>query len=142
MSERKPNIVLILVDDMGFSDLGCYGSEIRTPNLDRMAATGLRFSQFYNGARCCPTRASLLTGLYAHQAGVGRMINNDGPGPFQGYLKDSCVTIAEVLKQGGYATYMSGKWHVGEERPNWPVDRGFDRHYGLISGGLNYFDIT
>jgi len=142
MSERKPNIVLILVDDMGFSDLGCYGSEIRTPNLDRMAATGLRFSQFYNGARCCPTRASLLTGLYAHQAGVGRMINNDGPGPFQGYLKDSCVTIAEVLKQGGYATYMSGKWHVGEERPNWPVDRGFDRHYGLISGGMNYFDIT
>jgi len=138
---KRPNIVLIMVDDMGYSDLGCYGSEIRTPNLDKLAADGLRFSQFYNAARCCPTRASLLTGLYPHQAGVGHMIGFEGKGPYQGYLNDQCVTIAEVLKQGGYATYMSGKWHVGEERPHWPVDRGFDRHYGLISGGMNYFDI-
>ncbi len=138
---KRPNIVLILADDMGYSDLGCYGSEIRTPNLDRLAADGLRFSQFYNAARCCPTRASLLTGLYPHQAGVGHMIGFEGEGPYQGYLNDRCVTIAEVLKSGGYATYMSGKWHVGEERPHWPVDRGFDRHYGLISGGMNYFDI-
>lgn len=138
---KQPNIVLILCDDMGYSDLGCYGSEIRTPNLDRLAAAGLRFSQFYNAARCCPTRASLLTGLYPHQAGVGHMIGFEGKGPYQGYLNDHCVTMAEVLKSGGYATYMSGKWHVGEERPHWPVDRGFDRHYGLISGAMNYFDI-
>lgn len=138
---KRPNIVLIMADDMGYSDLGCYGSEIRTPNLDRLASGGIRFSQFYNAARCCPTRASLLTGLYPHQAGVGRMINFEGEGPYQGYLNDECVTIAEALKSGGYATYMSGKWHVGEERPHWPVDRGFDRHYGLISGGMNYFDI-
>ncbi|MFW5803055.1 MAG: arylsulfatase [Verrucomicrobiota bacterium] len=141
MQNTRPNIVLIMVDDMGYSDLGCYGSEIRTTNLDELASNGLRFSQFYNAARCCPTRASLLTGLYPHQAGVGKMINNQGPGPYQGYLNDQCVTIAEVLRQGGYATYMSGKWHVGEERPHWPVDRGFDRHYGLISGAMNYFDI-
>ncbi len=138
----KPNIVVILVDDMGYSDLGCYGGEIRTPNLDRLAGGGVRFSQFYNAARCCPTRASLLTGVYPHQAGVGRMIGHEGPGPYQGFLSDRCVTIAEALRRGGYATYMSGKWHVGEERPHWPVDRGFDRHYGLISGGMNYFDIT
>lgn len=140
-SMKKPNIILILADDMGYSDLGCYGSEIQTPNLDRMAAEGLRFSQFYNAARCCPTRASLLTGLYPHQAGVGGMVGGGGPGPYQGYLNDKCVTIAEVLKQSGYATYMSGKWHVGENRPHWPVDRGFDRYYGLISGAMNYFDI-
>jgi len=139
---KRPNIVLIMVDDMGYSDLGCYGSEINTPNLDRLAEGGVRFSQFYNGARCCPTRASLLTGVYAHQAGVGGMVGGKGPGPYQGYLNDSCVTIAEVLKSGGYATYMSGKWHVGEKRPHWPVDRGFDRHYGLISGAMNYFDIS
>jgi arylsulfatase len=143
----RPNIVLIMADDMGFSDLGCYGSEIHTPNLDRMAAEGLRFTQFYNAARCCPTRASLLTGLYPHQAGIGRMTGGDKgdvnpPGPYQGYLNDKCVTIAEVLKAGGYTTLMSGKWHVGETRPHWPVDRGFDRYYGLISGAANYFDIT
>ena len=124
---KRPNIVLIMVDDMGYSDLGCYGGEIRTPNLDRLAESGLRFSQFYNAARCCPTRASLLTGLYPHQAGMGGMVNGRGPGSYQGYLNDRCVTIAEVLGQAGYATYMSGKWHVGEKRPHWPVDRGFER---------------
>jgi arylsulfatase len=144
---NRPNIVLIMADDMGFSDLGCYGSEISTPNLDRLAAEGLRFTQFYNAARCCPTRASLLTGLYPHQAGVGSMTAGaqgdvNPPGPYQGYLNEKCVTIAEVLKGAGYTTLMSGKWHVGETRPHWPVDRGFDRYYGLISGGANYFDIT
>lgn len=141
----RPNIVVILADDMGYSDIGCYGGEIKTPNLDKMAAEGLRFTQFYNAARCCPTRASLLTGLYPHQAGMGGMVNGKGDtrpeGPYQGYLNDRCVTIAEVLKTAGYGTYMSGKWHVGEERPHWPVDRGFDRYYGLISGAMNYFDI-
>ncbi|MFW6146737.1 MAG: arylsulfatase [Planctomycetota bacterium] len=141
----RPNIVLILVDDMGFSDLGCYGSEIRTPNLDSLAADGQRFTHFYNAARCCPTRASLLTGLHPHQAGMGGMVGNAGRQTertaYQGFLNDRCVTLAEVLGGAGYATYMSGKWHVGEEHPNWPMDRGFDRHFGLISGAMNYFDI-
>jgi len=138
---KRPNIVLILNDDMGFSDLGCYGSEIQTPNLDRLAAGGVRFTQFYNCARCCPTRASLLTGLYPHQAGVGHMVNNRGTPAYQGYLNDSCVTIAEALRAGGYRTAMSGKWHVGEERPHWPCDRGFEKYQGLISGASNYFKI-
>jgi arylsulfatase len=136
---RKPNIVLILADDMGYSDLGCYGSEIPTPNLDRLASEGLRFSQFYNAARCCPTRASLLTGLYPHQAGVGQMSGNGGAPGYQGRLNDRCVTIAEVLKTAGYTTLMAGKWHVGDSRPHWPVDRGFDEYFGLLSGGSNYF---
>jgi arylsulfatase len=138
---KRPNIVLILNDDMGFSDLGCYGSEIQTPNLDRLAAGGVRFTQFYNCARCCPTRASLLTGLYPHQAGVGHMVNNRGTPAYQGYLNDSCVTLAEALRAGGYRTAMSGKWHVGEERPHWPCDRGFEKYQGLISGASNYFKI-
>ena len=134
-----PNIILIMADDMGFSDIGCYGGEIATPNIDRLAAGGLRFTQFYNTARCCPTRASLLTGLYAHQAGVGHMVGNKGIPPYQGYLNEQCVTIAEALGPAGYHTLMSGKWHVGEQRPHWPCDRGFDRYYGLISGGSNYW---
>lgn len=141
---KQPNIILILADDMGFSDLGCYGSEIDTPNLDGLAEKGMRFTQFYNAARCCPTRASLLTGLYPHQAGVGSMAkavkDPEKVGPYQGYLNEKCVTIAEVLKQAGYNTAMSGKWHVGEMRPHWPVDRGFNHYFGLISGASNYFD--
>ncbi len=136
---RRPNIILMMADDMGFSDLGCYGSEIATPNIDRLAKGGLRFTQFYNTARCCPTRASLLTGLYPHQAGVGHMVNNRGIPPYQGYLNDRCVTIAEAIRQGGYHALMCGKWHVGEERPHWPLDRGFERYFGLISGASNYF---
>jgi len=143
---EKPNIILIMADDMGYSDLGCYGSEIHTPNLDRLAYNGLRFTQFYNTARCCPTRASLLTGLYPHQAGMGKMVSHKPgdkpPGPYQGYLNNNCVTLAEVLKSADYTTLMSGKWHVGELPPHWPTDRGFDKYYGLISGGANYFDIT
>lgn len=139
---RRPNIVLIMADDMGISDLGCYGSEIRTPNLDRLAARGLRFTQYYNTARCCPTRAALLTGLYPHQAGVGHMVGDAGWPGYRGYLNDRCVTIAEVLRPAGYRTLMVGKWHVGEQRPHWPTDRGFDHFYGLVSGGGNYFDPT
>jgi len=141
-SGKRPNIVLIMADDMGYSDIGCYGGEISTPNLDRLAAGGLRFSQFYNAGRCCPTRASLLTGLYPHQAGVGNMVGNQGYPTYQGYLNDRCVTIAEALKPAGYHTLMAGKWHVGEKRPHWPTDRGFDRYFGLISGAANYFDIS
>src|SRR5688572_21477973 len=110
---NRPNIVIILADDMGYSDIGCYGGEIRTPNIDSLARDGVRFTQFYNMARCCPTRASLLTGLYPHQAGIGHMVDN--PKPFAGYTGDlngSCVTIAEVLRDAGYGTFMAGKWHV------------------------------
>lgn len=138
-STARPNIVLILADDLGFSDIGCYGSEIRTPNLDWLAAHGLRFTQFYNAARCCPSRASLLTGLYPHQVGVGHMVDNLGYPGYLGYLNDRCVTLAEALKGAGYATLMVGKWHLGEERPHWPVDRGFDHYYGLLSGAAHYF---
>jgi arylsulfatase len=120
--------------------LGCYGSEIETPHIDRLAAGGLRFTQFYNCSRCCPTRAALLTGLYPHQTGVGDMTEDPGKTPaYQGFLNDHCVTIAEVLRTAGYRTGMVGKWHVGEKRPHWPVDRGFDRFFGLISGASHYF---
>ena len=112
----KPNIVVILADDMGYSDLGCYGGEIQTPNLDRLAAGGLRFTQFYNTARCCPTRASLLTGLYPHQAGIGHMMDDKGLDGYRGDLNRRCVTIAEALKPAGYRTYMAGKWHVTAAR--------------------------
>ena len=138
-SPGRPNIIIIMADDMGFSDIGCYGGEISTPNLDRMAQRGIRFTQFYNTARCCPTRASLLTGLYQHQAGIGHMVRDRGYPAYQGYLNDRCVTIAEALRPAGYITLMAGKWHVGENRPHWPVDRGFDRYFGLISGGSNYW---
>lgn len=141
-----PNIVLIMADDMGYADLGCYGGEIRTPNLDALADKGVRFTEFYNAARCCPTRASLLTGLYPHQVGMGGMVSDLGnprpEGPYQGYLSpDSCLTIAEALKEAGYRSYMSGKWHVGEDPEHWPVQRGFDRYWGLISGASSYFEL-
>jgi len=128
----RPNILLILADDLGFSDVGCYGSEIHTPNIDSLAADGLRFTQFYNGARCCPSRASLLTGLYAQQTGVGLMTGNDHEPGYTGSLNDSCVTLGQVLKQAGYQTYMAGKWHVGDHLL--PTSRGFDRFYGFFSG--------
>ena len=139
--DERPNIVLIMADDMGFSDLGSYGGEIETPNLDALAAGGLRFRQFYNAGRCCPTRAALLTGLYSHQAGVGHMVGDLGKPAYQGRLNDQCITIAELLGAAGYTTLMSGKWHVGENRPHWPLDRGFDEYFGLISGGSNYFKL-
>lgn len=138
-ADSRPNIIVILADDMGYSDIGCFGSEIRTPNIDRLASQGVRFTQFYNTARCCPARASLLTGLYSHQAGVGLMVSPHKYPAYQGYLNDHSATIAEVLNPAGYRTLMSGKWHVGENRPHWPRDRGFQRYFGLISGASNYF---
>jgi arylsulfatase len=147
-SAGKPNIIYILADDMGFSDLGCYGSEIETPVLDSLAEGGLRFTQFYNTARCCPTRASLLSGLYPHQAGVGHMMEDRGHEGYRGNLNRHCVTIAEVLRPNGYRTYMTGKWHVtpfrannpDDTQPNWPLQRGFDRFYGTIHGAGSFFD--
>ena len=140
----KPNFVIILMDDMGYSDIGCYGSEIPTPNIDHLAANGIRFSQFYNTSRCCPTRASLLTGLYQHQAGMGMMTgknpDRETNPAYQGYLNENCQTIAEVLKTGGYNTYMTGKWHVGSKKKEWwPMQRGFDKFYGLTHGASNFF---
>ncbi len=144
----RPNIIYIMADDMGFSDIGCYGSEIATPHLDRLAEDGVRFTQFYNTARCCPTRASLLTGLYPHQAGVGHMMDDRGVDGYRGDLNRQCVTLAEVLKTAGYRTYMSGKWHVTKvinpkseaDQHNWPIQRGFDQFYGTIHGAGSFFD--
>lgn len=148
---KRPNILLIMADDMGFSDIGCYGGEIRTPNLDKLSSNGLKFSQFYNTSRCCPTRASLLTGLYPHQAGIGHMTADRGYDSYRGELSDQAVTIAEVLKEAGYATFMSGKWHVtaqtghwsGDQektsRHNWPLQRGFERFFGTILGAGSFF---
>ncbi len=143
---ERPNIIVIMADDMGFSDIGCYGGEIETPNLDRLAAGGVRFTQFYNTARCCPTRAALLTGLYPHQAGVGWMMADNGHDGYRGNLNKRCVTIAEALKRAGYATYMAGKWHVTRHvapdgpKHNWPRGRGFDRFFGTIHGAGSFFD--
>ncbi|MFN7734844.1 MAG: arylsulfatase [Pirellula sp.] len=142
----RPNFVVILSDDMGFSDLGCYGGEIQTPNLDALAANGLRFTQFYNTARCCPTRASLLTGLYPHQSGVGHMMEDKGVPGYRGNLNTSCKTLAEMLKPAGYRSYATGKWHVTRHtsadgpKHNWPCQRGFDRYYGTIHGAGSFFD--
>lgn len=150
----RPNIILIMVDDMGYSDLGCFGSEIQTSNLDQMAEQGIRFTQTYNYARCCPSRACLLTGLYPHQAGVGHMVSDVGGPAYQGYLRDNCVTVAEALQAGGYRTLMSGKWHVGgtyhrHDPSGWsvgdphrplPPDRGFDLWYGTPAGAGSYFN--
>jgi arylsulfatase len=141
---RRPNIVLILNDDMGYSDLGCYGGEVQTPALDRLAANGLRFSQFYNTARCSPSRASLLTGLHPHQTGIGILTYDEGPEGYAGNLNQKCVTIAEVLRAGGYRTYMSGKWHVAsnlkQPTDSWPLQRGFDEFYGTIIGAGSFYD--
>ena len=140
----KPNIVLILNDDMGYSDIGCYGGEVDTPNLDRLASAGLRFSQFYNTARCSPSRASLLTGLHPHQTGIGVLTYDFGPEGYAGDLNDRCVTIAEALKASRYRTYMSGKWHVSGNlvtpTDSWPMQRGFDHFFGTIIGAGSFYD--
>jgi arylsulfatase len=143
---ERPNIIVVLADDMGFSDIGCYGGEIDTPNLNSLAEGGLRFTQFYNTGRCCPTRACLLSGLYPHQAGVGWMMTDRGFDGYRGDLNRSCVTIAEALQPAGYSTYAIGKWHVTPhtkpEGPkyNWPRQRGFDHYYGTITGAGSFFD--
>ena len=145
-AQSRPNVIIVMADDMGWSDIGCYGSEIETPNLDRLAKNGLRFTQFYNTGRCCPTRASLLTGTYPHQAGIGHMMNDTGLPGYKGDLGSDVQTIAEVLKPAKYSTYLSGKWHVtpkihpGSSQHNWPRQRGFDRFYGTIHGAGSFFD--
>ena len=149
----RPNIILILVDDMGFADLGCTGSEIGTPNIDALARDGALLSAMYNCARCCPTRAALLTGLYPHQAGIGHMGTNLGAAAYQGYLRNDTATIAEHLRANGYSALMSGNWHVGGDfeprnydswRPGeidhpTPRQRGFDRFYGIMDGATHFY---
>lgn len=135
---NRPNIIVILADDMGYSDIGCYGGEIPTPNLDSLAKDGLRFTQFYNAGRCCPTRASILTGLYPHEAGIGNMVADLGLPGYRGRLNNQCVTMAEVLRRAGYFTAMTGKWHVGQNYGVVPWERGFDRTLTAPKGGFYY----
>ncbi len=143
---KSPNIVLIMADDMGYSDIGCYGSEIKTPVLDQLAENGLRYTQFYNTSRCCPTRAALISGLYSHQTGMGLMEGDRGWPAYRGVINKRCVTIPEALKSAGYRSYMSGKWHLTRhkspdgDKSAWPMQRGFDRFYGTITGAGSFYD--
>ncbi len=138
---QRPNIIVLFVDDMGFSDVGCFGGEIDTPNLDELAANGVRFTQFYNTARCCPARASLLTGLYAHQAGIGMMVYRDFGEGYLGNLNNRCVTFAEVLKDADYQTMMVGKWHAGHEPHSRPEVRGFEKFTGIYPHIDSYWKV-
>jgi arylsulfatase len=145
-AHNRPNILLIVADDLGYSDIGCYGGDIDTPNLDRLAENGIRFTQFYNTARCCPSRASLITGLHPHQTGMGSTQGVQlGVHGYMGQINEECVTLAEVLKPAGYSTYCVGKWHLthshdGQDKSDWPLQRGFDRFFGTIYGAGSYFD--
>ncbi|HET9472884.1 MAG TPA: arylsulfatase [Steroidobacteraceae bacterium] len=135
--QRRPNILLVVADDLGYSDLGCYGGEIATPTLDALAASGLRFAQFYTTARCCPSRASILTGQYPHRVGVGHMVTDMGHPGYRGRLSDNAVTLAEVLKLADYRTFMSGKWHVGT---NDPTRHGFEQYFGTLISAQTFWD--
>lgn len=141
--QSRPNVVIILADDMGYSDIGCYGGEIATPNLDALAAGGARLTQFYNTARCSPSRASLMTGLHPHQTGIGILNYDDAPDGYPGTLNGRCVTIAEALQAGGYRSYLSGKWHLASDInhacDSWPTRRGFDGFYGTLEGAGSFF---
>ncbi len=146
-SVKKPNVIVILTDDMGYSDIGCFGSEIKTPNIDKLAKNGLSFTHFYNTARCSPTRASLLTGLYPHQAGMGHLATeNYKETGYADDLSKNAVTMAEVFQSAGYATYMTGKWHIAKnlgrttDSSNWPCQRGFQRYFGTLNGSGSYYD--
>lgn len=138
---KQPNIIVIMADDAGYSDFGCYGGEIETPVLDKLAANGLRFSQFYNTGRCCPSRAALLTGVYQHQAGMGHMTKDRGLPSYSGTILPNVPTLAERLRQGGYRTMMTGKWHLGTEPKQSPIARGFDRFYGTRNFIDSYFTV-
>lgn len=137
----RPNIVILFVDDMGYSDVGCFGGEIETPNLDALAAGGVRFTQFYNGARCCPSRAALLTGLYAHDAGIGMMVYRDHGEGYRGNLNTQCVTFGEVLRSAGYQTMLVGKWHAGHNPASRPEVRGFEKFTGVYPHIDSYWKV-
>ncbi len=135
--QKRPNILLIVADDLGYSDLGCFGGEIETPNIDTLASNGVRFSQFYSTARCCPSRASILTGQYPHRVGIGHMVTDLGHPGYRGRLSENAATIAEVLKPSGYRTFMSGKWHLGTDDP---TRHGFEQFYGTLISAATFWD--
>ena len=135
--QKRPNILLVVADDLGYSDLGCFGGEIQTPNLDTLASNGVRFTQFYSTARCCPSRASILTGQYPHRVGIGHMVTDLGHPGYRGRLSEDAATIAEVLKPSGYRTYMSGKWHLGTDDP---TRHGFEQFYGTLISAATFWD--
>ena len=145
-SVKRPNIVLILADDMGFSDMGCFGGEIQTPNLDSLAKAGMRFTQFYTSASCSPTRSMLLSGTDTHRNGLGNMNemtapNQRGVDGYEGYLNNRVATLPQLLKDSGYHTYMAGKWHMGKEPDQIPAARGFERDFALLDGAGSYWDM-
>jgi arylsulfatase len=139
-------VVLVAADDMGYSDLGCYGGEIATPILDCLARTGVRLSSFYNTARCSPSRASMLTGLHPHQTGIGILTSDDRPHGYAGSLNDRCATLAELLRDAGYRTCLAGKWHLASDfwdpSDAWPTRRGFDRFFGTLAGCGSFYRPT
>ena len=135
--QTRPNILLIVADDLGYSDLGCFGGEIETPNIDALASNGVRFAQFYSTARCCPSRASILTGQYSHRVGIGHMVTDLGHPGYRGRLSANAATIAEVLAPSGYRTFMSGKWHVGT---NDPTQHGFEQFYGTLISAATFWE--
>ena len=139
VAATKPNILIIVVDDMGYSDLGCFGGEISTPHIDRLAEQGVRFTHFYSNPMSAPTRASLLTGLYPTHAGIGNMGLRTYVKEYQNYLRHDCATIAEIFRHAGYRTYHSGKWHVGQNRGQKPLERGFDKCFTMIGGATDYY---
>lgn len=144
---KRPNIVIILGDDLGYSDIGAFGSEIKTPNLDSLAKEGLRFTQFYTHATCSPTRSCLLTGVDTHQNGLGNMDewtapNQMGKPGYEGYLNDRVATMPQLLKDAGYHTYMAGKWHMGKAPHQIPAARGFERDFSLLDGAGSYWDMS
>lgn len=141
--DKRPNIILVLVDDLGFTDIEPFGGlDVKTPNLSKLAAEGTRFQEFYNNSICAPTRASLLTGQYAHKAGIGYFNVNLGLPAYQGFLNKESLTLGEVLKNAGYSTILSGKWHVGDDFDKWPAQRGFERSFGFIGGSANFYEIN
>ena len=146
-TDKRPNIVIILADDMGFSDVGAFGSEIKTPNLDALAKDGVRFTQFYTHASCSPTRSMLLSGVDTHLNGLGNMDewtapNQMGKPGYEGYLNDRVVTLPQLLRDAGYHTYMVGKWHMGKQPHQIPAARGFERDFSLLDGAGSYWDMT
>jgi len=142
---KQPNILLVMVDDMGWTDTGPYGSEIETPNIDRLAKNGMMFTDFHTSVSCSPTRSMLLTGMDNHLSGLGNMDelltpNQVGKPGYEGHLNNSVVSLAEVLRNGGYHTYMAGKWHLGHEEKNIPGARGFEKSLSLLFGGASHFN--
>ncbi|KAI9730565.1 MAG: hypothetical protein M1834_005806 [Cirrosporium novae-zelandiae] len=143
-SPKQPNFLIIVADDLGFSDTGAYGSEIKTPNIDSLSKDGIRFTDFHTAPACSPTRSMLLSGTDHHIAGIGAMserlqeFQRGKPG-YEGYLNDRVVALPELLRDAGYHTMMSGKWHLGLTRPHWPCDRGFKRSFSLLPGAANHY---